>query len=252
MGYRGKIAERNLARDLRAEGYTLYEIAEQLGVAKSSVSLWVRDVPFVARRPNYRRWEPGRPPTGPMRRKQEEIKRLREQGRATIGQLTERDFLIAGVALYAGEGSKGGGEVQFPNSDPLMILFFCTWLRAFFEIDESRLRLRLYLHEGLDLEAANAFWSDLTAIPLSQFGRPYRAAPDPSIRTSKHPLGCPAVRYCCTKTHRAIMGMVEALLSSDALSGVAQLAERPPVKWRVLGSSPSPGAKPEPRSPRGS
>ena len=40
-----------------------------------------------------------------------------------------------------------------------MIAFFLAWLRRFFEVDESRLRLRLYLHEGLDLDAANAFWS---------------------------------------------------------------------------------------------
>ena len=46
MGYRGKVDEQNRARDLRAEAWTLEEIATELGVAKSSVSLWVRDVMF--------------------------------------------------------------------------------------------------------------------------------------------------------------------------------------------------------------
>ena len=46
MGYRGKLAEQERARALRAEAWTLNEIAAELGVAKSSVSLWVRDVPF--------------------------------------------------------------------------------------------------------------------------------------------------------------------------------------------------------------
>ena len=55
------------------------------------------------------------------------------------------------------------------------------------------MRLRLYLHEGLDLDAANEFWSDLTGIPIDRFRAPYRAVPDPSIRRSKHPMGCPAV-----------------------------------------------------------
>jgi hypothetical protein len=27
-----------------------------------------------------------------------------------------------------------------------MIDFFCRWLRAFFDVDESRLRVNLYLH----------------------------------------------------------------------------------------------------------
>ena len=93
-----------------------------------------------------------------------------------------------------------------------MIDLFCTWLRRFFHIDETRLRISLYLHHGLYLDAANAFWSELTAIPLSQFNKPYRAVPDPSIRRSKHPMGCPCVRYSCSATHRAIMGLVDGLL----------------------------------------
>jgi transposase len=47
MGYRGKVEEQERARALRAEGHTLADIAAKLGVAKSSVSLWVRDVPFT-------------------------------------------------------------------------------------------------------------------------------------------------------------------------------------------------------------
>lgn len=92
-----------------------------------------------------------------------------------------------------------------------------AWLRRFFEIDETRLRLRLYLHQGLDLDAANTFWSELTGIPLTQFGAPYRAIPDPSIRKAKHPLGCPSVCSSCTRTHRSIMGMIDALLSCGAV-----------------------------------
>ncbi len=118
-------------------------------------------------------------------------------------------------AWNAGEGAKRDGCVTFANADPRMIVFFCHWLRHFFEIDEPRLRLRIYLHAGLDLDAASAFWSELTSIPTSQFHCPYRAVPDPSIRRSKHPMGCASVVYGCSRTHRAVMGLVHALLSSD-------------------------------------
>lgn len=244
MGYRGKLAEQGQARDLRAQGYRLYEIAAELGVSKSSVSLWVRDVPFVPRDPNYGRWRVGRGPTKSMLRKQEEIERLQAQGRERIGRLTEKKFLVAGAALYAGEGSKRDGHVGFANSDPMMIELFCAWLRRFFDIEESRLKVYLYLHQGLDLDAAIEFWSGLTGIPRARFGAPYRAVPDPSIRTSKHPMGCPRVSYTCSRTHRAIMGLVRALLSCEALSGVAQLAEQGIVNPKAAGSSPAPGANP--------
>jgi len=86
-------------------------------------------------------------------------------------------------------------------------------------IDESRLRVRVYLHEGLDLEAAERFWSQLTNVPRSQFNRPYRAKADASIRTNKHEHGCVYVDYHCSRTHREIMGVVRALLSSSAIPG---------------------------------
>ena len=217
MGYRGKLAEREQARRLRATGLPMADIAARLGVSKSSVSLWVRDVAF-APRPRAIRGR-RRAPNALQRRKQAEIARLLAEGRDRVGRLSEREFLVAGVALYAGEGSKGDGSVIFANSDPRMVALFCSWLRHFFEIDESRLRVRLYLHEGLDLAAATAFWSELTGISESQFLKPYRAVPDPSIRRAKHVHGCVGVRYSCSSTHRSIMGLVGALLSDAAIPG---------------------------------
>lgn len=217
MGFRGYLDKQERARDLRAQSWTLQEIASELAVARSTVSLWVRDVDFVPK-PRQRSRRDYR--TSKLAaRKQAAIERLRVEGVARMGRLTEREFLVAGVALYAGEGSKTDGAVAFANSDPRMILFFVTWLRRFFAPDEARLRMRLYLHQGLDLDAAVDFWSTLTGIPPHQFGKPYRAVPDPSIRRSKHPLGCPSVGYSCSRTHRSIMGLVGALLSSTCFPG---------------------------------
>ena len=153
------------------------------------------------------------------RRKAAEIADLLEEGRARIGTLSERDLLVAGAALYAGEGSKTGHEVSFANTNPAMIGMFCAWLRRFFDIDESRLRARLYLHQGLDLEAATRYWSALTSIPIRQFHAPYRAVADSSIRLTKHEHGCVSVRYSCSRTHRAVIGLVQALLRSSTIPG---------------------------------
>jgi hypothetical protein len=126
---------------------------------------------------------------------------------------------VAGVAPYAGEGSKQDGRVRFVNSDPRMVVFFCSWLRHVYEVDESRLRLVLYLHQGLDLSASMAYWSTLTGIPESQFTKPYRAVPDPSIRHARHVHGCVTVGYSCSATHRSIMGLVSALLGDAVVPG---------------------------------
>ena len=71
MGYRGKLATQQQARRLRRTGLPLAEIAATLGVSKSSVSLWVRDVEFtpLSRPPRGRR----RAPNALQRRKQAEV-----------------------------------------------------------------------------------------------------------------------------------------------------------------------------------
>jgi hypothetical protein len=223
MGYRGKVTEQNAARRLRALSWTLADIAKHLGVAKSSVSTWVRDVEFE---PQARRRARRRGPNVLQQRKAAEIEALNAEGADRLGALGEQAFLAAGAALYAGEGSKRDGCVKFANSDTQMIAFFCAWLRQFFDVDETRLRVSVYLHDGLDLEAAQSHWSQVTGVPLDQFRKGYRAIPDPSIRKAKHEYGCVYVSYGCSRTHRAIMGLIEALLWSTPQSGVAQSAER--------------------------
>lgn len=110
----------------------------------------------------------------------------------------------------------------FANTDPRLIAFFMTWLRCFFDIDEGRLRLRLYLHEGLDLDEAVEFWSSITGIPSTQFGKPYRAVANPSLRVTKHPMGCPGVGLSSTAVHRRVMAQIDVLLSSEALADVLE------------------------------
>jgi hypothetical protein len=209
MGYRGKLAERERARELRAESWTLVEIAQELGVSKGTVSVWVRDVDFVPR-PRTRGHPAG--PKHPMRLKKEaEIARCREEAAVWVGELTEREFTMFALGLYAGEGDKTGGSLGMANTNPVYLLGFLTWLRRTFEIDESRLRVALYLHEGLDIDAAVSYWSTLLGIAPRQFTKPYRAEDNPSIRLTKHVYGCPKVRYSSTFLHRRVLAMIEAI-----------------------------------------
>ena len=116
MGYRGKLTEQQQARQLRRAGLPLAEIAAALGVSKSSVSLWVRDVEFESRPPVTRGRR--RAPNALQRRRQAEIDRLIEEGRARIGRLSEREFLVAGVALYAGKVPSVTGACSSRTATP--------------------------------------------------------------------------------------------------------------------------------------
>lgn len=227
MGYRGKVAEQERARDLRAQGWTLGEICEELGVSKASASLWCRDVEIdeaaLTERRRQRHLDGNRAarqrgPNKLQRRKAAEVAQMQEAGMRAVGTLSDRELLLVGAALYAGEGSKTPGEARLANSDPRIIQFFVEWLRRCFSVEIESMRLRLYLHEGLDIDVANGFWAEVTGIPVAQFRKPYRAVADPSIRRSKHPMGCPSIGVCSTSLHRRVMGVVDALLSCDARS----------------------------------
>jgi hypothetical protein len=209
VGYRGKVEERQKARELRAQSWTLQEIASELGVSKGSVSGWVRDVDFEPR-PRNRGHPAG--PKHPMRLKKEaHLERCRVEAEQWAVDLTERDLEMFVLGLYAGEGSKTDGEVSMANTNPAYLQLFLRWLRARFGIDEQRLRAILYLHDGLDIVDATAYWSKMLGIPADQFTKPYRAVADSSIRSRKHVNGCATARYTSTVIHRRVMAMIVAI-----------------------------------------
>lgn len=182
------------------------------------MSLWVRDIP-VDVRPVARQAPIRRRPHPQHLARIAEVAECDRSGIERLGRLSEEAFLAAGAALYAGEGGKRDRKVVFANTGAAIVAFFCAWLGHFFDVDETRLRARVYLHEGLDLDAAVAFWSEVTGITSRQFLRPYRAVADSSIRTTKHEYGCAYVSSNCARTHRQIMGLVRALLASVAIPG---------------------------------
>jgi transcriptional regulator with XRE-family HTH domain len=93
VGYRGKVEAQEKAREMRAEGRTLLDIATVLGVSKSSVSVWVRDVEFE---PQPRRASAHRRPHAQHLAKLAEIEDCDRRGIERIGTLSDAAFLAAG------------------------------------------------------------------------------------------------------------------------------------------------------------
>ena len=96
---------------------------------------------------------------------------------------------------------------------------FVEWLRREFDVDDSRLRAKNHLHEGLDLGAATTFRSTWLEIPVARFRAPYRAVADPTRRRSKHEFGCAPALYSCSLTARRLLGRIEAISSLFDIPG---------------------------------
>ncbi|MEU2521485.1 helix-turn-helix domain-containing protein [Streptomyces pseudogriseolus] len=163
------------ARQLRLQGWTYDQIQVELGCSKSSISLWVRDLPKPERRApseqarlaNRLRWE------HELAVRDEQRRRTKEAAALEIGPLSDRDLFLAGVALYWAEGAKDKPyqrreNVLFVNSDPGVITLYLAWLDLL-GVERDRLRYRVMIHMTADVEGAKRYWADLVGVDVSTF-----------------------------------------------------------------------------------
>jgi transposase-like protein len=228
MRPRAKDERHSQARELRAAGRTYDEIAAELGVSKGSVSLWVRDLPRRGRLSyaecrkrnaegvaNY--WAAERPVRAAGHQA------IRDRAGAQIGELSEREVLIAGAVAYWCEGSKNkpyrrpANRVVFINSDPGLIALFLRFL-AVAGIARERLICRVSIHESADVAAAQQFWLDETGLPAGQFRSPTLKRHNPKTvrkNTGEHYHGCLVVSVRCSMDlYLQIEGWASAVMTT--------------------------------------
>jgi transposase len=170
------------ARELRAAGRTYDEIAAELGVSKGSVSLWVRDMPRRGRL-SYEEFRKRNSEgvakywAAEWRVREARRQQISDSAAAQIGQLSDREVLIAGATAYWCEGTKSKpygrrkDAVVFINSDPGLIRLFLRFL-AVAGVTPDRLICRVHIHESADVEGAQQFWQEMTGLPEDQFRLP--------------------------------------------------------------------------------
>ncbi|MFE1901792.1 hypothetical protein [Streptomyces yangpuensis] len=198
-----KDALRDRARELRLQGLTYDRIQLELGCSKSSISLWVRDLPKPDRRTpsdqakiaGRARWEHELTVRDAARRE------TKQAARAAIGEMTERELFLVGVGLYWAEGGKDKPyarreKVQFTNSDPGMITTFLAWLKLL-GTEPERIRYSVTIHENADVPAAERFWADLVGVDRSRFQKTTLKTHNPTTtrkNTGEAYHGCLVVR----------------------------------------------------------
>jgi hypothetical protein len=167
------------ARVLRKQGKSVKEIAMMLRVAKSSASLWTRDIalsePQLARLHQRKLTgaELGRV-RGALHQKQQRENRIveaRKEGIIRLGHLSKQEFFVAGLSLYWAEGNKMQKKIEFCNSDPFLVKFMIRWFKQFYQLTTQDFRCYVginAIHRTRD-DVVRVYWSNLTEIPLTQF-----------------------------------------------------------------------------------
>jgi predicted transcriptional regulator len=166
-----KTEERRRARELRAEGWSVKEIQRSLGVSRSSVSLWVRDVALTE---SQRKALELRSRAGPLIAAERKAAAARERRRAYQEDgrrfAHERDAsYAAGCMLYWAEGDKSRNSARLVNADPELVACFAIFLREQFGVPSERMVLSCNLfadHVGRQQEIEQ-YWLTRLGLPAS-------------------------------------------------------------------------------------
>jgi len=161
-----KNKERKEAINLRKQGWSYASIAKEIGVAKSTLSIWLSDLQLTdeqkralgekcriasvcSGRKNKKRWD-----------------KLKQEVREVyVPPFDDPEFML-GLGLYWGEGDKGN-QVGLANSDINIIKHFMLWCKKYLEVENFSAMVHHYTPDR-DNEI-KIWWSKNLKLSLDQF-----------------------------------------------------------------------------------
>ncbi len=224
-----KLSQKEVALKLRKEGKTYNEILTIVPVAKSSLSLWLREVGLSkAQKQTITKKRQDAQKRGAAQRKQDRLNRTKvavSAASAFVGKLTSRERILIGAALYWAEGSKEKSYrtsvgIDFANSDPEMIRFFVRWLGEALLVPKEDIVVVLHIHKNHieKLDEFISYWSHITGVPASQFSKPVVKKHNPKTKRkniAETYRGLVAIRVRrSTMLNRTIFGWMYGIMSA--------------------------------------
>jgi len=164
---------------MREQGESVRQIALNLKVAKSTISVWVRDIQLTdnqiaALQDNQRSYAAQNSGSQANRNK---FRLLREQYQADGREKAKemRPLHLAGCMLYWAEGAKNRNRLYFANSDPNMHLLFIRFLREEVGVLDSEIAIYLHCHtsDAVAIRAHEDYWLELLHLNRENMRKTY-------------------------------------------------------------------------------
>lgn len=162
---------REKAREMRRQGFSVNQIANELNVSKGSVSVWVRDIVLTNEQKStlkaqQKQW--GENNKGSQKNRQAAIQQriaYQQLGREKAHE-GSRLHLI-GCMLYWAEGAKARNFIHFVNSDPHMMTIFRRFLDEELKVENSEMSLQIHCHthDKVEQNRISEYWLKLLQLP---------------------------------------------------------------------------------------
>ena len=168
-----RLGDRQQAEQLRRNGTSIRTISNLLGVPKTTVSGWVKNISLT---------EEQKLKLGQNRQQaallgaREAVNRFRlkilREAYSEWALLKTDPVFIFGLALYIGEGTKSPHSPGITNCDPRVLRAVISFYKLI-GVDPTKLKVSLQIHHATQIEGAQLFWSRELDIPITQFTKPF-------------------------------------------------------------------------------
>ena len=202
---------------LRKEGLSYREIKQKIGVSKSTLSGWLKVVELTPKQKErlYAKQIEilSRGPQSQKERRLREVEKIvADSEREIKNPLSFEAYRLFGAALYWAEGAKTNG-CAVVNSDPHLILFMVRWLEKVFKISPLTLKVWLNIYPQQNDKDIKEFWSQLTSIPVENFGKSFIKPANKNFKKNNLYYGTIEIRVPRgTNLRHQILGWVKGAL----------------------------------------
>lgn len=215
------------AIELRMAGKSYNEIARDLGIGKSLLSYWLKDLQLpseakkiLEEKSNYAKEKFQDYNRQKHERVQKENAQIRGDSVERVKILRSYELLLLGAALYWAEGYKRhAGKrptayLSFSNSDPDMIKLFMRFTREILKVSEEKVKPSIHLYPGIDKIEAIAYWSNIMNIPRKKFRASFMVSRASQGKRPKNllPYGTLDLRIQSRQKFFEVMGLIDGLV----------------------------------------
>lgn len=210
-------AAKEKAIKLRQEGYSFKQIATELKIAKSTSHAWTKAVILSpeASEVLHQRYLFGQEVSRSIQNDRyiEKLETIRVEQSVYLDSLRNIPDKLICAMIYWCEGAKAKDGLKFTNSDPDLIKTFLKLFRNSFEIDETKLRAVVHIHEYHDDERQREFWSRVTHIPTVQFWKSYIKPHTGKNKKENYP-GCISISYFNADIAKELLFLASAFMKN--------------------------------------